>query len=233
MLNKTKAIVLHHVKYGDSSIIVTLYTENFGRIACMVNGIRSKKTRFPAVLFQPLSLLEIDLYYRQTRGIQRIKEANCTYHFTSIPFNIIKSTVALFLAEVLFVALREEESNPGLFAFLFNALQLLDTKDSNISSFHPWFMVHLTRYLGFYPFHYIAGTESAASDTEAFLGMGKELVTALQQIGSSVQSPPDLASITTMQRNELLERIISYYSLHIEGFSRLHSFKVLREVFIG
>ena len=80
MLNKTRAIVLHHVRYGETSIIITFYTEKYGRLACMANGVRSRKARFPAILFQPLTIVDTDFYYRQNREIQRIKEASCPVH---------------------------------------------------------------------------------------------------------------------------------------------------------
>ena len=231
MLNKTKAVVLHHVKYGEYSIIATLYTEKYGRIACMVNGVRSKKAKIPATLFQPLSLLEADFYYRQNREVQRLKEATCPYYYHSIPFDISKSTVALFLAEVLFLSLREEESNPVLFTFLFHALQLLDTMEHGISVFHPWFMIHLTRFLGFFPQQIINDTHIFTADTEVFQTLSPGALSALRLITSNYQGPPDLSAFTTNDRNELLERIIRFYTNHIDGFHRLKSFTVLREVF--
>lgn len=230
MLNKTNGIVLHHVKYGESSIIVTLYTEKYGRIACMVSGIRSKNTRFPSYFFQPLTLLELNLYYRQNRNVQRLKEASCPYHYNSIPFDITKNAIALFLAEVLYITLREEESNPALFAFIFHALQYLDAKERNLRLFHPWFMLHLSRYLGFYPYQYLDGTERDATETIAFNGLSDALNRVLLQMGSNPQSPPELP-ITSHERNELLERIIRYYSAHMEGFTRIQSFAILRDVF--
>jgi DNA repair protein RecO (recombination protein O) len=149
MLNKTKAIVLHQIKYGDSGLIVTLYTENFGRISCLVHQSKSKKTKYPSTFFQPLSLLEVDLYYKASREIQRFKEVNLFYHYTTVPFHIAKSTVAIFLAEALYLSLREEESNPFLFSFISHALQLFDLKETN-PLFHPWFLIHLSRHLGFF-----------------------------------------------------------------------------------
>src|SRR5512133_3092423 len=136
MLIKTRAIVLHHVKYGESSLIVTLYTERHGRMTCMVSGIRSKKTHLSLTFFQPLTLLEAEIYYRPNREVHRLKELSCPFHYTSIPFAITKSTISLFIAEILWLTLREEEANEELFNFLFHAFQLLDTKDEGVANFH-------------------------------------------------------------------------------------------------
>jgi DNA repair protein RecO (recombination protein O) len=232
MLNKTRAIVLHQLKYGESSLIVTFYTEKYGRIACLVNGIRSKKGKFPATLFQPLTLLEADFYYRQNRELQRLKDAYCPFHYSSIPFNISKSTIALFLSEVLYLALREEETNPLLFSYLFHAFQLLDTKDEGSANFHLWFMLHLTKYLGIsIPQQYVEGEDTLSSDMKVFHAISAEASAALKLLALSMQGPPDKMQLSYRDRTLLLERIINFYTIHLDGFSRLKSFAVLQEVF--
>lgn len=232
MLTKTRAIVLHHIKYGDSGLIVTLYTEKQGRIACMVNGVRSKKGKFPATFFQPLSLLEIDFYFRQNRELQHLKEVSCPLHYGSIPFTISKSAIALFLAEVLYLTLREEEGNAPLFSFLFHSFQWLDAKDTGCSNFHLWFMLHFSRYLGILPAHQdVIEVDSVASEMQVFYAMPAEAVKALSILMANPQGPPEELQITHTARNLLLERIIRYYALHLDGFSRLKSVSVLQEVF--
>lgn len=232
MLHKTRAIVLHHVSYGESSIIVALYTEGHGRISCMVNSVRTKKPKFAATLFQPLTILEVDYYQRPNREVQRLKDAVSPVHYRSIPYNHTKSAIALFLAEVLYLVLREEESNPVLFAYLYNALQLLDNDDEGNSGFHHWFMLHLTKYLGFFPperslheFYF------QSSDMQSFQGLRPPIQNALIQIAENPQGPPDLGYLSQHDRNQLLESIIRYFGQHIDGFSRLRSFPVLQEVF--
>jgi DNA repair protein RecO (recombination protein O) len=232
MLNKTRAIVLHHIKYGESSLIVTLYTEKHGRLTCMVSGVRSKKSKFPATLFQPLSLLETDLYYRENRDLQRLKEASCSYHYTTIPFNISKSTIALFLAEVMYLTLREEEGNPTLFSFLFHAFQLLDTQEKGVANFHIWFMLHYSRFLGILPVvSEVFWGHGISADTEIFYEMPAETYAALNSLIESPQGPPKSIKLSNHSRTLLLERLIRHYSLHVDGFSRLKSFAVLQEVF--
>jgi len=232
MLNKTRAIVLHHVKFGESSLVLTLYTEKHGRIACMVSGVRSRKSKFPATLFQPLSLLDVDLYYRQNREIQRMKEVTCPVHYQTIPFNVSKSTIALFLSEVLSLALREEESNPSLFSFLYHSFQLLDAKDEGYSYFHIWFMFHLTRYLGFFPPDTVFQQRNLlAYDLPGLSAMSAGASEAFIQIAANAQGPPAHLKLSNQERSMLLESMIRYYALHIDGFSYLKSYVVLQEVF--
>ena len=224
--------MLHHVKYGESSLIVTLYSEKHGRLACMVNGVRSKKPRFPATLFQPITLLDVELYYRKNRELQRIKEASLCCQYNTIPFSHTKTTIALFLSEVLYLTLREEESNPVLFSYLFHAFQLLDSKEKGIANFHVWFMIHFSRFLGILPSDPAAITGHAdEADMKRFMGLPEEAVTALTGMMESPQGLPDHIKISNVNRTLLLERIIRHYADHVDGFSRLKSFAVLREVF--
>ena len=232
MLHKTRAIVLHYIKYGESSLIVTCYTEQFGRITCMVNGARAKKSKTPATLFQPLCLLEIDMYYKPGKEIQRLKDAWCPQHYTSIPFNTTKSTIALFLAEVLFLSLKEEDSNPKLFSFLFHTFLLLDAKDEGVANFHLWFLLHLTRYLGISVKDHTEGNDLRyLLENQLFSNLSTETRDTMMIFLNNPQGTPDSVMLTHTSRTELLEEIIRYYASHIDGFSRMKSYAVLKEIF--
>ena len=232
MLNKSRAIVLHHIRFGESSLIVTFYTEKLGKLVCLVNGVRLKKAKFPATFFQPLSLLEADFYYRENRELQRLKEATCPCLFATIPFQITKSAIAMFLAEVLYLTLREEESNPPLFSFLFHSFQLLDNKDKGIANFHLWFMLQFARYLGILTAEaeFFEGNKTSP-DLRLFYQIPQEATAALIRMIGSPQGPPDDLKLSNQNRNLLLDRIIRHYAAHVDGFSRLKSFTVLKEVF--
>jgi DNA repair protein RecO (recombination protein O) len=227
MFSKTTAIVLHQIKYGESGIIVTFYTEKYGRLAGMVHGVRSRHPRNPAPYFQPLSLLEIGLNHKQNKELQNIREVACPIPYQSIPFDPLKSTIALFLAEVLYLSLREEENNPAMFSFIFHSLQIFDNMQHN-SLFHHWFMFHLTRFLGFSAQEQIMGSWNEPS---VFQVMSEDALNVLNQIAKNNSGPPDPLSLPRNARNEILERLIRYYSLHIEAFSRMKSYAVLQEVF--
>ena len=112
MLQKTKGIVLHTLKYNDTSIIVDMYTELSGRASFLVAVPRSRKAAVKSVLFQPLSFIEFEADYRPNATLYRIKEAKSFYPFSSIPYDPYKSSMALFLSEFLYRAVREEAENP-------------------------------------------------------------------------------------------------------------------------
>jgi DNA repair protein RecO (recombination protein O) len=229
MLNKTQAIVLHHIRYGDTSLIVTLYTEKFGRLTCMVSGVHSKRSKFPPTYFQPLTLLEGEIYYKRNREIQRIRELACPFHYTTIPFTIVKSSIALFLAEVLYITLREEEANPALFSFLFHSFQLLDTREEGIPNFHLLFMLNFSKYLGIFPAE-LAHRENSA-ELSVFSHMPDEAWQALTNMAGTSLAAPEKVDISHHTRNLLLDRLMRYFSLHMDGMDRMKSLQVLKEVF--
>ena len=151
MLQKTVGIVLHVLKYNDTSNIVEMYTELSGRASFLVTVPRSKKATVKSVLFQPLALIEFEADYRPNTSLFRIKEAKSFSPFTSIPYDPFKSAIALFLAEFLYRAIREEAENRPLFAYLQHSILWLDTCKISFANFHLVFLMRLSRFLGLYP----------------------------------------------------------------------------------
>jgi DNA repair protein RecO (recombination protein O) len=232
MLIKTRAIVLHHVKYGESSLVVTLYTEKHGRMTCMVSGIRSKKTRLSLTFFQPLTLLEAEIYYKSNREVHRLKELACPFHYNSIPFSITKSTISLFLAEILWLTLREEEASEGLFSFLFHAFQLLDTKDEGVANFHLLFLIHYSRYLGIFPAELeSAGDLSRFSDLKTFRDLPGETGRIFLEMMKTSLAQAEKINLNKASRMILLDALVKYYEQHLEGMGRIRSVAVLKEIF--
>lgn len=229
---KTRAIVLHYVKYGETSIIVCMYTEKFGRQSYVVNSVRTKKPSFPASFFVPLTLLEIDMYYKPGRDIQRVKEITFLLHFQSIPYNVSKSTITLFISEILYKTLKEEEANPSLFDFLFNSIQLLDIKNEGIQNFHLAFLLQYMKFIGIYPNHAENGilpeyrTEfilPADTDSNEKDGLEQLVHFSLAQL--------EKIEISNKTRIRLLEKILEFYMYHYDQISGIRSIQVLKEVF--
>jgi len=142
MIYKTRGIVLHHIKYAETSVIATIYTEQFGRQSYMINGVRGKKSRIKANVLQPLYLLNMEVYHKTTRDLQRVKELQHAYIFNSLPYDLKKSTLALFIAEILYQTLREQEPNPELFNYLYHSIQMLDIKNEGLTTFHIYFLLY-------------------------------------------------------------------------------------------
>jgi DNA repair protein RecO (recombination protein O) len=210
MISATRAIVLNHLRYGDNSLIINLYTESMGRQVVFVRGIFSKKSAMRAALFQPLHLVETDLYYRANRQLQRLSNARMYYQFQTIPFDPVKNCIALFIAEILCKTLKEEEANAELFEFLLHTIQALDLNDHGTANFHLAFLVHYSRYLGFY--------------------LKYDHLMLPQLFKLSFDNLNNL-QINHQQRNYFTEYLLGYYSTHVANFGKLKSFPVLRNIF--
>lgn len=240
MLSKTKAIVLHRIKYTDNSIIAYLFTEKFGRIGVIVQGGRGKKSKGKVHFFQPLYILSVELNYNHKRGLQRISEISSHEPFLSIPYHETKRTIALFLAEILYKTLKEESENSELFNYLQNAVSYFDLMKEHLNNFHLIFLFHLSKYLGFYPennysvsspvFDLTKGGYRPFPDHAHYIN--KDVNEAFMQLFETGFSDIAHLKITNTQRRILLSKLIDYYRLHFEGFGELKSLEVLTKVFL-
>jgi DNA repair protein RecO (recombination protein O) len=239
MLQKTRGIALHSVKYGESSLIVHVFTEKYGRQSYILKGVFSKRSSIKANLFSPLNLLEMEVYYKETAELQKIKEVNNIPIFMSINTDPSKSAIAVFIAELLFRVQREEAPNQQLFDFLFNSIHLLDLETKRVADFHLVFMVQFSKYAGFFPtnnysfeyplFDLVNGKFVADSPSHDFIPkLESAVLSAL--LKSNYESVGKL-EINHQTRVLLLEKLSTYYKLHIPGMGLLKSLHVLREVF--
>ena len=239
MIEKTRGIFLHAVKYSETSLIASIYTEHFGRQSFIINGVHGKNSTVRAAVFQPLYLLDLEIYYKAGREIHRIKNARITYPYSTIPFDIRKSTQVLFLAEVLYKCLREEETNTELFDYLYHSLTLLDLTEAGISNFHIWFLFKLTRFLGFSPSsedaercnffdlqtaRFVSHEPLHSQFTDKHLTV---LFTRLFTIDSS--SIEDL-DYNQRERRLVLEKLLEFYHIHLGNLGEFKSLEVLKEV---
>lgn len=226
MLQKTRGLVLNFIRYRETSVIVHIYTEEFGIQSYIENGVRSSKGRNKAALFQPLTLLELVVYHKEKGGIQRLSEVKISHPFRSIPFEFAKSSIGLFLTEILSKTLKEESSNPPLFRFLTDSVLWLDEAASGYENFHLVFLVQLAAFLGFAPDSGIQIADQLREhgvpvfDNDA-IRLLDELTTATYD-----RSPP----LTRPMRGYLLDLFLKFYELHFEGLGEVKSLAVLQEV---
>ncbi|HOK50494.1 MAG: DNA repair protein RecO [Bacteroidales bacterium] len=240
MLYKSRAIVLHSIRYGDTSLIVHLITEKYGRQAFMVKGVKTKKATLRANLFFPLNLLQIEAYYRPNSSLQRLKEAIHQPPYNTVHTNPVKSAVALFLAEMLFRIVPSEHYNPDLFDFIYDSLLMYDALEHNHHNFHLMFLIQLLKYEGFYP------TMNYSDENRVFsLHAARFLPPSLARVGDMDEAVSrKFAQImqcnyTTMgdvplnsgDRMYLLNKLIEYLQLHLHEFAPIKSLSVLHEVF--
>jgi DNA repair protein RecO (recombination protein O) len=204
----------------------------------MLKGVlASKKGKVRAAHFQPLTQLELVAVHRNSGNLERIKEAKVLYPYQSLHTDFVKSSMALFLAEVLANALLEETADPGLFDFLQTALLWLDTHDS-IANFHLGFLLELTKYLGFYPddsgahldyFDLLSGGFVAKPSLNPMLD-GEILGVFKALLGTNFDVVHQV-KLRKEQRQELLRRLLLYFELHLHGFRKPKSLEVLQDVF--
>jgi DNA repair protein RecO (recombination protein O) len=240
MIEKTRGIVLHQVKYTDSGIIVQFYTRKFGRMSFMVKGARNKKAGRHTIFFQPMFIIDLEIYYKESRSMQSIKEYAISYTPSDIHANIKKSSVAIFLGEVLTSVLREESPNEELFDFIEDSVIFFDTSRQDYANFHLGFLAGLSSYLGFEP-----GTRTGKNDIYFDMLNGNfvpappmhgnyantEISAILADLFSSSYNNIKDIILTGSLRNEVLEVLVRYYSLHLPGLKRIRSLEVLKEVF--
>lgn len=237
MLEKTSAVVLHQLKYSDSSLIVHLYSEKFGRISAMARGVRKGKTR--NVLFQPLTILDLELYRKESSGLASLREARMGYPLSSVFGELHKSTMALFIAEVLYRCLRQEEADPELFAFVRTSIQLLEEQETDLSAFHLVFLIKLTKFLGFYPDETTAGNpffnlndgifQKTIRDDREFLD--ESTTRDFKMLLSCDFNSLEKFKSSRQPRGRLLQGLIDYYTIHIPGMGEIRSHKILEEIF--
>lgn len=234
----TKAIILTSLKYGDTSLIVRAYTASDGLKSYMLKGVlSSKKGKLKAAYFQPLSQLEIVANHRNKGTLESIREARVNYSYRTVHNDIAKNAMTLFLAEMLSYSILEEEINPPLFEFLEASFQWLDMNDE-IANFHCYFLIQLTKYFGFYPdssaLHAACFDlfEGGFTDTPSLHPVltGENLGYFKSFLGIHFDAIHTIKMNKT-NRQELLQSLVLYYELHLQGFRKPKSLAVLNEVF--
>jgi DNA repair protein RecO (recombination protein O) len=240
MLEKTRGIILHQIKYSDSSIVIQTFTRKFGRQSFIIKGMRSSKTGKHNILFQPLFILDMELYYKGTREMQTLKEFSVSLTPYDIYSNIRKSVVAIFLGEVLTSVLREESPHDEMFDYIERSIGYFEKSKEGYANFHIGFLAGLSSFLGFEP-----GPRLEKEDT--FFDMlngvfvpippvhgnyaNEEITNILAEFFSASYDSMSNISLNGKTRNDVLETLVRYYSLHLPGLKKIKSLEVLKEVF--
>jgi len=240
LLAKTKGIVLHTIDYGETSVIAAIYTENSGRQSFIVNSARSQKAKNKAGLLQPLYILELEIYQRPSSEIHRVKELRLAQPYHSLPFQISKSAQTLFLAEILFKTLREEESYPQLFGFIENMISYFDLMPKGFGSFHLYFLARLTEYLGFFPnlsgpvkngyFDLKNGCLSETEPRHPYFA-DKNISGHLSRLFNLQVNELENFKPDGKTKSLILENLLTYYQIHFGNMGKINSLAVLKEIF--
>lgn len=239
---KTNAIILRTVKYGETSLVVSAFTELFGLQTYMVNGVRTaKKTGLKASLYQPASMVEMEVYYNERNSMHRVKEINRTHVFKNILTDVVKNSVALFLMELLYKLLKQPEQNSDLFYFCEDSLLQLDEAPAHVTANMPLFLaLHISHFFGFKiddnfstAFPFLDLQEGNFVDVRPhhphFMeGENAELTAELLKI--MVPSELDDIKMNHFKRRELLAKYMEYYALHMHDFGQMKTLMVMQEV---
>ena len=236
--DKTRAIVLKAIRYGDNSLIIKLLTEQNGLQSFIVKGAFNKNAKIRAALFQPLTLLNI--VSANSRGeLGYLKETMVEYAYQDIPININKNAIVLFICELLSKSIRETETDIELFNFIHNALIHLDEMSDNYADFSLRFSMELTRFIGFAPninsfkpgfiFDLEEGGFRHDSANISYF-IDSQLSSSFYQLCCNDVFDDTHLNLTNSQRRQLLEAVITYYKLHVSGFNEMKSADVLKAV---
>jgi DNA repair protein RecO (recombination protein O) len=243
MIQKTKGIVLRSVKYGETSLIVTIFTELFGLQSYLVNGVRqaSKKGSAKATFFQPASILELVAYHNDFNKLQRLREYKWDYLYQHILSDVRKNAVAMFMVELMAKCLKQPEANPDLFYFVEDALHHLDeANDAVTGNFPLFFALHLAVFFGFRVSdeyseekHYLDLQEGQFTEHQPqhqFYLLDREAAAVSDIL--KIMQPQELDQVFLNQemRRRITHAIEQYYAFHIPEFGTLRTLPVLREV---
>lgn len=221
MLYKTRGIVFRLTKYGETSIIVSIFTELFGLQSYIVNGVRSSSRKSKIALYQPLTLLDMVVYHKENANLLRIREVKCFHSYQSINREVKKSAIAMFVNEVMNKCVKEQSHASEIYEFIASSLVQLDDH-TYPENFHLHFLLGLSKHLGFGPnlVDEVLGGHIMSEEEELLL---KHLLAA--DYTSSL-------AMNYQQRQNILKSLLRFYATHIDNFGEMKSLPVLREILI-
>jgi len=240
MLEKTRGIILNQIKYTDSGIVARLYTRKFGRQSFLIKGMRNRKAGKHNILFQPMFILDLEMHYKASHEMQVLKEFSVSFTPYDIHSNIKKSCVAIFLGEVLTSVLKEESPHEEMFDYIEESIIYFDSCKEAFANFHIGFLAGLSSFLGFEP-----GPRTNVNDSFFDMTNGKfvpippvhgnyanaEISNILADFFVASYDNISNITLTGTLRNEVLDTLVRYYSLHLPGLKKINSLEVLKEVF--
>ena len=233
----TRGIVFHKVKYGETSLIVKIYTEELGLQSFIVKGASGKSSRMKLSYFQPLSLLEIVMTQKPNQNLHQLREVRMAHAWHHIPFSAEKQSILMFLNEIVYKAIRHEHADKELFQWMYNTLVWFDLEEKLFLNFHLFFLIQFSRFLGFFP----KGAEEA---NRPFFDMQEGIFLAYkpfhpyyledeatddfrQLILTGLENIENL-KLNNVRRRKMLDVLASYYQLHLPELGKIKSLEILR-----
>lgn len=238
MLVKSEAIILQNIKYADKKAVIKAFTKQHGLLTFSTIITKSPQSKVKPAGVLPLTVTELSYNLKQNRDIQLLTESNITYVYDDIPRNYLKLAIAQFMNEVLIKCIKEHVGNEELFAFVVNAYKWLNEAKENYSNLHIYFLLELSKHLGFEPNNNYSATdkyfdtrEGKFTPIELGFPLGLNNIQSKlfsYSLGEGLLNKP----FTRAERNELIESYLAFYKMHVAGFSDLKSPAVLKELFV-
>jgi len=240
MFLKTRGIVLQTIKHSETSVIARIYTEQLGRLSFMINGVRTSKSVSKAAMLQPGTLLEMDFLYQENKKLHYIKDFKRAHVYQSIPFDTRKSAMLMFIIEVVSHSLHDHEENEEQFEFVYDQLAELDRSTVVNAFYHLQFLLFFTQHLGFFPtLNYSVHNPVFDLQSGHFCNGNGALPNMMNATESAVLN--DLLHSTPFERpniacdrqvkNNVLEKLLQYFALHIDSFRNIQSHHIFESVF--
>lgn len=240
MISKTRGVILKTLKYGESSLILDIYTEDFGLRSYIISGVRNKKKGNKAGLLQTMALVSLVAYHKSSNSLNRIKEIKADKMYQSLPFDITKSSIGLFITEVTRRTITQDEQSESLFNLLYSSYTYLDKSEGSITLFPILFLIKLSKELGFSP------ADNYSEERQVFDIQQGEFISDTRQ--SDYRLEPKTSQylysllfeeygisnqfkISKQIRLDLIHHLVNFYRIHIDNFGQIKSLDVLKEVF--
>ncbi len=237
---KARGIVLHTMRYGENSMVVFMLTDVLGRQNYMVQGVKGGKSRGnKAAMLQPMFLLELEGYESSKMQMHRMRDVRAAVPLASIPYDVRKSTISLFMAEVLYRLVKEAEANSPLFSFVWESVAALDSMGEGVANFHLWFLVMLSSHLGFYPgneyipdswFDIQNGHFTPIMPSHRMM-MDREDSAVLAAIMETRPAALGDLKLSRERRSSFLSAMLMYFGYHLDTINHVRSVQILRDVF--
>lgn len=236
MLHKVRGIVLKTTDYSESSVVVQVLTDKFGMQSYLINGVKKPRAKIKMNMLQSLHLLDMVVYHKANTNIQRISEVRQTPVFKSIPYDVIKSSIVIFLNEVLYKSIRQQSADESLFDYIFNSIAWFDEVEEINPNFHLSFLLKLTRFLGFSPngkrrndqiyFDLQEGEFSSRVPVHPNYLNLDDALGFISLFNSPLENISEI-KLNNTQRRFLLDKILVFYTLHTASFGVVQSHKIL------
>jgi DNA repair protein RecO (recombination protein O) len=239
VIEKVEGIVLRSIKFSDNSLIIHLFTRERGRISCMVKKARSKRTGFAPSFFHPFNFLNVEVYYNPNKEIHTLKEVTLEQSFAGLGNDTNRIAIVMFLSELLNKSIRYQHTDKQLYDFLKNSISHFNEGTHSSANFHIFFMIELSKFLGFYPVNNYSDSDYYFDLLNAqFVSASSGSQTMDKKTSALLFKFMDLSTENWWEiplngelRRKMIESLLNYYTLHTGTNMDIKSLDVFAEIF--